>query len=64
MNLNQTHDEARCSFVASANELHTEFPLQNLPLGAFSYDGSEATRVVSELGTRCWTCVAPLTQIS
>jgi fumarylacetoacetase len=33
--LNQTHDPARSSWVDSANEPLTDFPLQNLPFGAF-----------------------------
>jgi fumarylacetoacetase len=33
--LDQTHDPARQSFVASANG-HSDFPIQNLPLGIFS----------------------------
>ena len=33
--LDETHDPARTSWVASANG-HTEFPLQNLPFGVFS----------------------------
>jgi fumarylacetoacetase len=33
-----THDPARSSWVASAND-HTEFPIQNLPFGMFSIDG-------------------------
>ncbi len=33
-----THDPARTSWVASANG-HSEFPIQNLPLGVFSING-------------------------
>ena len=36
--LDETHDAARRSWVASANN-HTDFPLQNLPLGVFSPRG-------------------------
>jgi fumarylacetoacetase len=36
--LDQTHDPTRQSFVASANG-HTDFPIQNLPLGVFSARG-------------------------
>ena len=32
--LDETHDPARTSWVASASG-HAEFPLQNLPLGVF-----------------------------
>jgi len=39
--LDATHDPARTSWVASANT-HTEFPIQNLPLGVFSPAGGEA----------------------
>jgi fumarylacetoacetase len=33
--LNETHDLARRSWVASANEPGTDFPIQNLPFGIF-----------------------------
>ncbi|HEY1745204.1 MAG TPA: fumarylacetoacetase [Xanthobacteraceae bacterium] len=33
--LNETHDPARQSFVTSANQPDTEFPIQNLPFGAY-----------------------------
>jgi fumarylacetoacetase len=36
--IDQTHDPARRSFVASANG-HPDFPIQNLPLGVFSAGG-------------------------
>ena len=36
MALDETHDPALRSFVASANDPDTDFPIQNLPLGAFS----------------------------
>ncbi len=38
--LNETHDPARRSWVASANEPGTDFPIQNLPLGIFRRRGS------------------------
>ena len=37
--LDETHDAARRSFVASANG-HADFPIQNLPLGIFSPSGA------------------------
>ena len=37
--IDETHDRARQSWVASANG-HAEFPLQNLPFGVFSPPGS------------------------
>ena len=36
MALDETHDPALASFVASANDPGGDFPIQNLPLGAFS----------------------------
>ena len=36
-----THDPARTSWVASANAPGTDFPIQNLPLGVFSTQGTE-----------------------
>jgi fumarylacetoacetase len=36
--VDETHDPARTSWVASANT-HADFPIQNLPLGVFSFDG-------------------------
>ncbi len=40
MTLDETHDPARLSWVASANG-HRDFPIQNLPLGVFSRSGAE-----------------------
>ncbi len=37
--INETHDQSRRSWVASANG-HPEFPLQNLPFGVFSPPGN------------------------
>src|ERR1700693_6339918 len=34
--LDETHDAARRSFVGTANDPATDFPIQNLPLGVFS----------------------------
>src|SRR5271165_4364640 len=35
INLNETHDPARRSFVDSANAPDSDFPIQNLPFGVF-----------------------------
>jgi fumarylacetoacetase len=35
VNLNETHDPARRSWVAEANEADCDFPIQNLPFGVF-----------------------------
>jgi fumarylacetoacetase len=40
--LNPTHDPARRSWVESANQDGTDFPIQNLPLGVFTVSGGEA----------------------
>lgn len=37
--LDETHDPARASWVGSANG-HSDFPIQNLPLGVFSAEGT------------------------
>lgn len=36
MHLNATHDPARRSWVESANQADTDFPIQNLPFGVFT----------------------------
>jgi fumarylacetoacetase len=40
MNLNETHDPARRSWVAAANLPDAEFPIQNLPFGIFRDSGN------------------------
>jgi fumarylacetoacetase len=37
--LNGTHDPARRSWVESANDPNTDFPIQNLPFGVFRSGG-------------------------
>jgi fumarylacetoacetase len=39
--LNETHDPALRSWVASANTSHSDFPIQNLPVGVFRRKGSQ-----------------------
>ena len=39
--LNETHDPKRQSWVESANAPGTDFPIQNLPYGAFSVEGGQ-----------------------
>ena len=49
--LNETHDPALNSWVASANVAGTDFPIQNLPLGVFRRRNSqEACRVGVAIG--------------
>lgn len=39
--LNETHDPALSSWVESANDKHTDFPIQNLPFSVFRRAGSK-----------------------
>jgi len=50
MNLNDTHDPARSSWVGSAREPGTDFPLQNLPYGTFSAIGDAVQKVGVAIG--------------
>ena len=45
ISLNETHDPSLASWVVSANDTDTDFPIQNLPLAVFRRRGrSEAFR--------------------
>ena len=48
--LNRSHDPARRSWLASANDPATDFPIQNLPFGIFREGG--VTRVGVAIGDR------------
>ena len=48
-NLNETHDPQLRSWVASANDADTDFPIQNLPFGIFSR-GSDTPRAGVAIG--------------
>lgn len=51
--LDETHDAALRSWVASANETRTDFPIQNLPLGVFRRRGTgESPRIGVAIGDR------------
>ena len=53
MNLDETHDSTRTSWVESANEPGSDFPLQNLPFGIFRRRGSgEAPRAGVAIGNQ------------
>ncbi|MFT5755519.1 MAG: fumarylacetoacetase [Alteromonadaceae bacterium] len=39
--LNETHNPALVSWVSSANQTNTDFPIQNLPFGIFKVAGTE-----------------------
>jgi fumarylacetoacetase len=47
-----THDAALRSWVESANDPATDFPVQNLPLGAFRRGGARPARVGCAIGDR------------
>ena len=48
--MDDTHDPALQSWVASANDPATDFPLQNLPFGQFRRDADEAWRIGVAIG--------------
>ena len=48
--INETHDAARRSFVGSANAPDSDFPIQNLPLGAFRPSANLPPRVGVAIG--------------
>ncbi len=51
MTLDRTHDPAARSWVESANDAGTEFPIQNLPLGVFRRrGGGDAPRIGVAIG--------------
>ena len=54
--LDETHDPALQSWVVSANRPGTDFPLQNLPFGAFRKRGDAGARVGVAIGD----CIADL----
>ena len=47
---NETHDPSLRSWIASANEPGTDFPIQNLPFGVFRSEELEADRVGVAIG--------------
>jgi fumarylacetoacetase len=50
--IDATHDPALTSWVESANQPATDFPIQNLPYGTFRSRGRSATRVGVAIGDR------------
>ncbi len=48
MAINETHDPNLRSWVESANDPNTDFPIQNLPFGMFK--GTNSKKVASVLG--------------
>ena len=57
--LNETHNPALRSWVASANADGSDFPIQNLPFGVFRrYGSAEAFRVGVAIGDQILRCRA------
>lgn len=52
MTLNQTHDPARRSWLDSANDEATDFPLQNLPYGVFRTAADPTAHLGVAIGDR------------
>ncbi len=50
MKLDETHDPARRSFIASANVPGSDFPIQNLPFGVFRPAAGQPPRVGVAIG--------------
>jgi fumarylacetoacetase len=48
--IDATHDPALESWVESANQPHTEFPIQNLPYATFRHPGEERPRLGIAIG--------------
>ncbi|MHB1312353.1 MAG: fumarylacetoacetase [Gemmatimonadaceae bacterium] len=60
--LDETHDPALRSWVESANDPGTDFPLTNLPFGIFRHDYEERPRVGIAIGDRVLDCLAAVQQ--
>ena len=61
MNLNQTHDPARRSWVADANVPESDFPVQNLPFGIFRRESGETARGGVAIGNHIFDLQEALT---
>jgi fumarylacetoacetase len=48
--MDETHDPSRRSWVESANDPSTDFPIQNLPFGVFSHPEDEYPRIGIAIG--------------
>ena len=48
--INETHDAALTSWVESANDPETDFPIQNLPYGVFRTPDQEKPRIGVRIG--------------
>ena len=57
-NIDVTHDPALRSWVESANDGTTDFPIQNLPFGVFRHDFEERLRIGIAIGDQVLDCLA------
>ena len=60
--MNETHDPMLESWVESANDPATEFPIQNLPFGVFTHRRNESPRVGIAIGDQILDVVESLAQ--
>jgi len=58
--INATHDPGRRSWIASANDPATDFPIQNLPFGVYRREASEAPRTGIAIGDQIFDLRAAL----
>ncbi len=56
--LDESHDPALRSWIGSANDSATDFPIQNLPFGVFRHDFEERPRVGIAIGDQVLDCLA------
>ena len=56
--LDESHNPALRSWIGSANDGRTDFPLQNLPFGVFRRDFEERPRVGIAIGDQVLDCLA------
>ena len=56
--IDETHDPSAISWVESANDAETDFPLANLPFGIFRHDFEERPRVGIAIGDRVLDCLS------
>ena len=56
--LNETHDPALRSWVESANDPTTDFPIQNLPFGVFTFPGDDYPRTGVAIGDQIFDIAA------
>ena len=56
--MNETHDPKLESWVESANDPSTDFPIQNLPFGVFTHPAAESPRTGIAIGDQILDIVA------